>query len=220
MQITSFYVFTISPKYQYSALVKMAYAAVLFRRAEGCSFAKIMGSGSGDFGLSRTPNFKVYAAILVWENEQAMQHFEKTNRTFLKYQKISDSIKKFYGQAYQVHGKWGGIEPFKAQKEAAIEDSKIIVLTRAKIRLSQMRNFWRSVPKTSEALTDVKGKLFSIGVGELPLLFQATISIWESQAHMREYAYKNPHHLDAIKKTKELNWYSEELFARFVLVGQ
>jgi hypothetical protein len=35
---------------------------------------------------------------------------------------------------------------------------------------------------------------------------------------MRAYAYKNPQHLEAIKKTKELNWYSEELFGRFYLL--
>jgi heme-degrading monooxygenase HmoA len=55
-------------------------------------------------------------------------------------------------------------------------------------------------------------------VGELPLIYQATLSIWETQEHMRAYAYKNPQHLEAIKKTKELNWYSEELFGRFYLL--
>jgi len=220
MQITSFYVFNISPKFQYSALVKMAYAGSVLRRAAGCSFAKIMGSGGGHLGFGIKPNFKVYAAIMVWENAESMRIFESTNRMYLKYKKISDSIQKFYGQAFQAHGKWDGVEPFKITKDAALENSKIIVLTRARIRLSQVRNFWRFVPKTSDALSDIKGRLFSIGVGELPLIFQATISVWESQEHMREYAYKNPHHLEAIKKTKELNWYSEELFARFVLVGE
>ncbi len=218
MQTTSFYVFTIKPRYQYSALVKMAYATALFRLVKGCSFVKVMGSGGGGEGFGLSPNFKVYAAIMVWEDVASMRAFETSNKLFLKYKKISSGIQYFYGQPIQSHGQWGGKQPFKVMNGQPPKNSKIIVLTRAKIRLSKVKEFWSFVPKTSEALLDIKGRIFSIGVGELPLLFQATISIWESQAHMREYAYKNPHHLDAIKKTKELNWYSEELFARFHLI--
>jgi hypothetical protein len=29
------------------------------------------------------------------------------------------------------------------------------------------------------------------------------------------YAYQNPKHAEMVKKTRELQWYSEELFARF-----
>lgn len=157
---------------------------------------------------------------MVWEDEASMREFEASNKMFLKYKRISSDIQAFYGLPIQSHGQWGGKEPFKVNKDAMPENSKIIVLTRAKIRLSMVRKFWSFVPKTSDALNDVKGRIFSIGVGELPLLFQATISVWESVDHMREYAYKNPFHLEVIKKTKELNWYEEELFARFRLVGQ
>lgn len=59
MQITAFYIFHITPKHQYSALVKMAYAGFLLRRAKGCSFAKIMGSGGGSLGFGLSPNFMV-----------------------------------------------------------------------------------------------------------------------------------------------------------------
>lgn len=218
MQITAFYIFHITPKHQYSALVKMAYAGFLLRRAKGCSFAKIMGSGGGSLGFGLSPNFKLYASLMVWDSLEQMKKFEASNRMFAAYTKISSSVDKFYGQAFQVHGKWDGAEPFTAFPDPLLAGSKIIVLTRAKIRWSQIRNFWRFVPSTSEALTQIDGRLFSIGVGELPLIYQATLSIWETQEHMRAYAYKNPQHLEAIKKTKELNWYSEELFGRFYLL--
>jgi hypothetical protein len=44
---------------------------------------------------------------------------------------------------------------------------------------------------------------------------QATFSLWESAESMMDYAYKNPKHAEMVKKTRELGWYSEELFARF-----
>jgi hypothetical protein len=57
--------------------------------------------------------------------------------------------------------------------------------------------------------------VFSKGIGEFPLLMQATFSLWKSAESMMDYAYKNPKHTEMVKKTRELGWYSEELFARF-----
>ncbi len=196
----------------------MAYAGAFFRRVPGCTFAKIMGTGGGNLGFGLVPNFKIYTAILTWESPEFMAKFEKTNGLFKKYEKISSSIQRIYGRAFQSHGKWDGVQPFQVTKQTDQIESKIIVLTRARIRLSQIKKFWDFVPRASDALNHIKGRIFSLGIGEFPLILQATLSIWESQAHMREYAYKNEHHLAAIKKTKETNWYSEELFARFYVV--
>jgi hypothetical protein len=56
----------------------------------------------------------------------------------------------------------------------------------------------------------------SIGVGEWPLIQQATISIWKTQREMIDYAYKNPKHREVVMLTRKLKWYKEEMFARFV----
>jgi hypothetical protein len=58
--------------------------------------------------------------------------------------------------------------------------------------------------------------VLSIGVGEWPLIQQATISIWKTQKEMLDYAYKNPKHREVVMLTRKLNWYKEEMFARFV----
>jgi hypothetical protein len=44
---------------------------------------------------------------------------------------------------------------------------------------------------------------------------QATYSLWKTGDAMMDYAYKNDKHAAMVKKTRELGWYSEELFARF-----
>jgi hypothetical protein len=104
MQITAFYIFHITPKRQYSALVKMAYAGFLLRRAKGCFFAKIMGSGGGSLGFGLSPNFKLYAAIMVWDSLEQMKNFEASNRMFAAYNKISSSVDKWasFSSSWQV----------------------------------------------------------------------------------------------------------------------
>jgi spheroidene monooxygenase len=55
-------------------------------------------------------------------------------------------------------------------------------------------------------------------VGEVPYLKQATVSVWRSAAAMRAWA-ATPAHAETVRLTREEGWYSEELFARFRLLG-
>jgi hypothetical protein len=57
--------------------------------------------------------------------------------------------------------------------------------------------------------------IFAKGIGELPIVQQATFSLWRSKQEMTAYAYRDKHHTEVIKKTRELGWYKEELFAQF-----
>jgi hypothetical protein len=91
-----------------------------------------------------------------------------------------------------------------------------MVLTRASIRITKLISFWRKVGNVSKSLEDYDGLVLSIGVGEWPLIQQATLSIWKTQAEMIDYAYKNKKHLEVVRLTRKLNWYKEELFARFI----
>jgi len=56
---------------------------------------------------------------------------------------------------------------------------------------------------------------YSKGIGEFPLLMQATFSIWSSTAAMMHFAYYNPKYAEIIKKIRVLNCYSEKLFLCF-----
>ncbi|UOQ77376.1 hypothetical protein MUN84_01260 [Hymenobacter sp. 5516J-16] len=67
-------------------------------------------------------------------------------------------------------------------------------------------------------MAQAPGVRAAIGLGELPVVRQATFSLWESQQAMQDYAYRSEKHKQVIKLTRQENWYGEELFARFRVV--
>jgi hypothetical protein len=54
-------------------------------------------------------------------------------------------------------------------------------------------------------------------VGEAPIGWQGTVSVWRSAADLVEVAYRQPEHRAAIARTATAGWYAEELFARFAV---
>ena len=71
--------------------------------------------------------------------------------------------------------------------------------------------------KTSKGLYDFDELEYAVGIGELPLIYQATISVWASIDSVKRYAYQHEAHKKVIQLARVNNWYSEELFARFYL---
>jgi heme-degrading monooxygenase HmoA len=57
----------------------------------------------------------------------------------------------------------------------------------------------------------------AVGLGEAPFLRQATFSIWDSVADMNAYA-RSGSHLEAIQAAQQHGYFSESMFARFVLL--
>ena len=92
---------------------------------------------------------------------------------------------------------------------------QVAVLTRATINWRRLWAFWRTVPAASRAAQGAEGLRFSLGLGELPLVRQATFSVWNSLTEMQRFAYHSEAHRVAIQRTRTERWYSEELFARF-----
>ena len=72
-------------------------------------------------------------------------------------------------------------------------------LTRASIRPLQALRFWRRSPPAEGALERAEGCLLAVGLGEAPLLRQATFSVWENQAAMDAYARSGAHQ-EAIRR--------------------
>lgn len=179
----------------------------------GLRFAKLLGSGGGN-GFSIWPNFGTYGLLNVWDTEREADHFFKTHTLFKDCKDRASRWWTTYMQTAKSHGQWDGDCPFE-DTVAYDKDRPVGVITRATIAPRKLWQFWRFVPAVGRAVSGEKGLIFSVGIGELPLIQQATFSLWENSHEMMQYAYQSRYHKEVVRKTRELNWYTEELFARF-----
>lgn len=173
-----------------------------------------MGSGQG-LGFSIKPNLHVWAVIAIWHNHRAFLDWHGGEWLRLYRFRAEETVTVLH-YPVRVHGLWDGTQPFQLGDVADTTPPVRAVITRATIKPSQLLRFWSTVPSTSRATARAEGRLFSVGLGELPWVQQATWSLWESEEAIRQFAYQNKAHRTAIRRTRTLQWYSEELFARFV----
>lgn len=195
------------------ALWRMAVDRGRLRRTPGVRFAKLLGTGRGrDFGPTAIDSRR-WAALVVWDGEPvpiarawdrlAVRRCQLTLRTIAS------------------RGTWAGREPF-SRAEGEIDrkhpDGPVLVLTRARLRPGRAVTFWRAVPDVARSLGDAPGLLAAFGVGEAPLGFQGTMSIWNAPEDIVRFAYRRPEHAAVVASTPHRRWYAEELFARFAVL--
>jgi len=198
-------------KYWAFSMMQLAYP--MLRSIPGLTFYKMLGTGAGN-GFSPFPDFSVYGLLTVWENEELAVSFMKDSVLFNRFNQRSSEIWSLFMHPLSSHGSWDGINPFKPD-DPELEGEKIAVITRATLDPKKMITFWKNVPQASEILKDQEGLIQSFGIGEWPLSRMATFSLWENEESLKKYAYQSEEHLDVIRKTRSLNWYTEELFSRF-----
>ena len=188
----------------------------LLKQNEGVVFSKILGHG-GNGGFSIWPDFHRYSFFIVWRSKKEASAFFRESDYFTEWKSRASSFYSFLLQPIKAHGKWSGEQPFENGEEN--ENKAIAVLTRARIRWSKLGVFWKNVPKVNRGMKRFPGLIFANGIGEYPIFQQATISIWRDKKSMMEFAYHDPLHAKIVQRTRSENWYSEELFARFNVVG-
>lgn len=179
-------------------------------------FSKMLGTG-GENGFSLKPDFSTYAWLASWKSEESAIEFFKNNVVFRKNISAAHEFATFHLRTAISHGEWNKQNPFKGDEELS-KTKPIAVITRATIKLNKAHLFWRYVPAAAKSVEDFKEKIFGVGIGEIPIFEQATFSVWESSDAMKRFAYSNHHHSVVVQKTRELQWYSEELFARFNVI--
>ncbi len=196
------------------ALGQMGIAPLRLGRVPGLQFIKFLGSGAEN-GFSIKANLGVYGILAIWENEAHAEAFFQKNAVFAAYKAHSDSFQTVFLHNTMSHGAWDGQSPFEAVLPFEV-GAPVAVITRATIRTRYLLRFWKKVPVVSRDIEQRPGLRFAVGIGELPWVQQATFSIWDSGKQMIDYAYQRQHHQQVIRQTRELGWYKEELFARFV----
>jgi hypothetical protein len=195
------------------ALLAMAVHRLPLWLRKGCTFWKLLGSGrNGTFDLH--PDWQQWGLLAVWNDRETFDKFDKSGFVAKWWDTLAIERWTVLLEPLQSHGKWDGKEPFN-NPNVAEYTGIVAVLTRATIRFNKLKAFWSNVDSVANIMTSAPGYVTSFGIGEAPVYRQATFSIWNSVADMKAFAYTSREHADVIKKTRDKNWYSEELFARF-----
>lgn len=177
----------------------------------GLRFAKVLGSGhEGGFGLR--PSLSLQAVLCAFESEPAADRF-LGSRFVRAYRERSHEFLTVKLRAYSVRGTWSGRR--LALGASVPATGPVAALTRASIRLRSAPQFWRKAPPAERSLSGAEGCALAVGLGEAPLLRQATFSIWDSVDSMDRYA-RSGAHLAAIRAAHSGGFFSESMFVRFV----
>lgn len=179
------------------------------------TFWKLLGCGkNGTFDMN--PDWQQWGLIAVWNDKHDFENFQKNSFVWKWWRLFTSEQWTMLCIPYESHGKWNGKEPFGKPTSDKNYTGTIAVLTRATIRFSKLSNFWKNVPLVAATMNHAEGFITSVGIGEAPFVRQATFSVWKSLDDVKKFAYRQREHAEVIKKTHSENWYSEELFARFI----
>jgi hypothetical protein len=200
------------------ALLRMAGDRGLLGRTAGLRFAKLLGTGDGRTFTVRDADRNRWGLLATWDKAADATTFE-AGPVARGWGRIADERLRVDLRPLSSRGQWSGREPFGAAEQDRAYDGPVAALTRARIRAHRMITFWRAVPPVSADLHAAAGLRLAVGVGEAPIGLQGTFSLWDSPAAVTEFAYRRPAHVEAVRRTAEVGWYSEELFARFAVLA-
>ncbi len=198
------------------AFSMMGLARPAMRHTSGLEFWKLCGSGTGE-GFTPVPNTSVYAILAVWSDTDAARTQTQTAPAFRRYTRRAIEHWTIFLSPVAARGSWSGVHPFRAVPGAS--PAPVAALTRASIRPSVALRFWRRVPDISKVIGSDRNVLFKIGIGEVPWLHQITFSVWPDSLSMAHFARRDGPHARAIRAVREGDWFSEELYARFRVIG-
>ena len=185
-------------------------------------FFKFLGTG-GKEGFSLKPDFSTYAFLGVWDNISTYKNCIESHPVFIGYKEKAIIQRDLVLSPIKSHGLWSGQNPFSnnaINSEQKSSNYKAVVITRATLHWNRLFSFWKSVPIASKAIKEAEGVIYYKGIGEWPFIQQATVSIWKDFESVNDFAYRDKRHSNIIKKTKQKEWYKEDLFARFYLISE
>ncbi len=185
-----------------SAMLRMAFAR---RHLSVVRFGRFLGTGTGTTFGPGDADLTRWAAVTVSDGPVR----------FPAWDGIAEGWSRLDLEPLVSRGSWAGRSPFRGTGRKA--DGMVLALTRARLRPSRAVRFYRAIPAVSRELATAPGLLAGFGIGEAPIGWQGTVSVWRSTADLTAFAYRQPHHREAIARTPADRWYAEELFARFAV---
>lgn len=199
------------------AVARMATHRPLLRGTPGLRFAKLLGTGAGRTFTPRDADPRRWGLLTVWDDTAAADAFED-GAVVRGWRRIADEQWSVRLRPLSARGRWSGREPF-GQPRPQRWDGPVAAITRARLAPRTALTFWRAVPPVTADLQHSPGLRFAVGIGEAPLGLQGTFSLWDSGLALNAFAYDRAPHAEAISRTAQERWYTEELFARFAVLS-
>lgn len=204
------------------ALTRMAVDRRRLRAIPGVRFGKLLGTGSGTTFGPTDADLTRWAALVVWADPARAAGFDDTP-VGRAWGRIALASARLDLHPLTSRGRWSGTEPFGSPTGRTATPGEpngtpalpVLALTRARLRPVRAATFWRAIPPIATALRDAPGLTARFGIGEAPLGWQGTVTVWRSSTDLLDFAYRQPEHRSAIMRTPTERWYAEELFARF-----
>lgn len=205
-------VWRVPPRVIPGALWRVARLPRALRRGGDVRFVKLLGTGRGSgFGVTAADPCR-WAALTVWT---------ASPRPLVTFDRIAAAHCRLTLRPIATRGRWAGREPFvpiTRSAESKSEDGPVLVLTRARLRPTRALPFWRAIGPVAAALPDADSLLAAFGIGEAPIGFQGTVSVWADSAAVNAFAYRTAEHAAVVRATPKRRWYAEELFARLAVL--
>lgn len=189
-------------------------------RVPGLSFARVLGSGR-DAGFGLVPGLDVQGIFAAFDSLDAAQAWADRGPGLQAYADRAIDHLRVTLRVTSVRGAWGGATMSPAPEgmpDRPEAGAVVAALTRASIRPAHLASFWRHSPSAERDLAHAAGCRLAVGLGEAPLLRQATFSVWDDVASMHAYA-RGGAHGQAIRSAWKTGYFSESMFVRFALVG-
>lgn len=205
--------------------LRLVRGAAALRREAGLRWCKVLGSGhDGGFGLK--PSGTRQGLFCVFDTDAHARAFIDSSPLVHAYRHRAREFVALRLAPVSCRGAWNGrtltpsiaapqAAPTAATAATAASEGPIAVLTRGSIRPAAAAAFWKHTPASQAALADTPGCLLAVGLGEAPVLRQATFSLWDSVAHMEAYARQGAHHA-AARAAADQRFFTESMFVRFV----
>jgi len=214
--LVTLHVWGVSARTVPGLMARMGRDRARLRRLPGARFVKVLGTAPGAAMSPTAADLRHWAVLACWDRARDAEALGRSG--------VARAWDARAGERLDVRmrpltsrGRWSRRQPF-GDPAPTPHQGPVAAVTRARLAPLRARRFWRAARPVVADLGRRPGLLLALGVGEAPLGYQGTVSLWRSADDLRAFAYRGAPHREVARRTPAERWYAEELFARLALL--